>query len=62
MAPSTGTHKPGPSCGASRRGSGGQGVVEYSLILAIMAIACIVSLFFFRDQLSTLLSLIASAV
>lgn len=40
----------------------GQGLIEYGLILGIMAIVCIVSLVFFGDQLSSLLSLIASAV
>jgi Flp pilus assembly pilin Flp len=40
----------------------GQGLVEYGLILVIMAVACVVSLVFFGDQLSSLLSLIASAV
>ncbi len=40
----------------------GQGLVEYGLILAIMAVACVVSLVFFGDQLSSLFSLIASAV
>jgi Flp pilus assembly pilin Flp len=40
----------------------GQGLVEYGVILVIMAVACVVSLVFFGDQLSSLLSLIASAV
>jgi Flp pilus assembly pilin Flp len=40
----------------------GQGLIEYGLILGIMAIVCVVSLVFFGDQLSSLLSLIASAV
>jgi Flp pilus assembly pilin Flp len=40
----------------------GQGLVEYGLILALMAVVCVVSLLFFGDQLSSLLSLIASAV
>jgi Flp pilus assembly pilin Flp len=40
----------------------GQGLVEYGVILAIMAVACVVSLVFFGDQLSALFSLIASAV
>ena len=40
----------------------GQGLVEYGLILVIMAVACVVSLVFFGDQLSSLFSLIASAV
>ena len=40
----------------------GQGLVEYGLILVIAAVACVVSLVFFGDQLSFLFSLIASAV
>ncbi|HEY1168143.1 MAG TPA: hypothetical protein VGE81_04045 [Candidatus Limnocylindrales bacterium] len=40
----------------------GQGLIEYGLILVVMAFVCVVSLLFFGDQLSTLLSLIASAV
>jgi Flp pilus assembly pilin Flp len=40
----------------------GQGLIEYGLILMVMAVACVVSLVFFGDQLSSLLSLIASAV
>jgi Flp pilus assembly pilin Flp len=43
-------------------GEGGQGLVEYSLILAVMVVVCLVSLVFFGDQLSSILSLIASAV
>ena len=42
--------------------AGGQGLVEYGLILALVAIVCVVSLVFFGDQLSSLLSLIAQAV
>ena len=46
-----------------RRGSElGQGLIEYGLILAVMAVVCAVSLLFFSDQLSSLLSLVASAV
>jgi Flp pilus assembly pilin Flp len=40
----------------------GQGLVEYGLILVIMALVCVISLVFFGDQLSTLLQLITSAV
>jgi Flp pilus assembly pilin Flp len=40
----------------------GQGLVEYGLILVIMALICVISLVFFGDQLSTLLQLITSAV
>jgi hypothetical protein len=46
-----------------RRGrSPGQGVVEYGLILFLIVITCVVSLLFFGDQLSSLLSLIATQV
>jgi Flp pilus assembly pilin Flp len=44
------------------RGAAGQGLIEYGLILALMAVVCVVSLFLFNDQLSSLLSLIASAI
>jgi Flp pilus assembly pilin Flp len=46
----------------TRWGESGQGLIEYGLILIIMAVVCVVSLLFFGDQLSSLLSLIASAV
>ena len=59
-------------CEAARRGptaqtrgladAEGQGLVEYGLILVIMALVCVISLVFFGDQLSTLLQLITSAV
>lgn len=42
--------------------SRGQGLVEYGLILVLVAVVCVISLLFFGDQLSSLLSLIASAV
>jgi Flp pilus assembly pilin Flp len=45
-----------------RPSGSGQGLVEYGLILMVMAVVCVVSLVFFGDQLSSLLSLIASAV
>jgi Flp pilus assembly pilin Flp len=45
-----------------RSAEAGQGLIEYGLILAIMAVVCVVSLLFFGDQLSSLLSLVASAV
>jgi Flp pilus assembly pilin Flp len=47
---------------ARRAAEAGQGLIEYGLILVIMAVVCVVSLLFFGDQLSSLLSLIASAV
>jgi len=40
----------------------GQGLVEYGLILVIMAVSCVFSLVFFSDQLASLLSVIAQAV
>ncbi len=40
----------------------GQGLVEYGLILVLAVVVCIGSLLFFGDELSSLLSLIASAV
>jgi Flp pilus assembly pilin Flp len=47
---------------AGQLSEAGQGLVEYGLILVIMAVVCVISLVFFGDQLSSLLSLIASAV
>jgi Flp pilus assembly pilin Flp len=38
------------------RADDGQGLVEYALIIAVIAIAVIVAMLFFRDQLSTLFS------
>jgi Flp pilus assembly pilin Flp len=43
-------------------GQQGQGIVEYSLIIVVMAVVCLISLVFFGDQLSSLLSLISGAV
>jgi Flp pilus assembly pilin Flp len=40
----------------------GQGLVEYGLILVVAVVVCVASLLFFGDELSSLLSLIASAV
>jgi Flp pilus assembly pilin Flp len=40
----------------------GQGLVEYGLIMLLVALVCVVSLLFFSDQLSALLSLIANQV
>lgn len=45
-----------------RRASPGQGLVEYGLILALIAIVAAVCLLFFGDQLSALLTFIASQV
>lgn len=40
----------------------GQGLVEYGLILALIAAVCVVSLLFFSGQISAFLSLIAGQV
>ena len=50
----------GPHAGRARQA--GQGLVEYGLILVVAVIVCVASLLFFGDELSTLLSLISSAV
>jgi Flp pilus assembly pilin Flp len=51
-----------PEFGRRLERGAGQGLVEYGLILVIVAVVCVLSLVFFGDQLSSLLSLIASAV
>ncbi|MDP9245158.1 MAG: Flp family type IVb pilin [Chloroflexota bacterium] len=38
------------------RSDDGQGLVEYALIIAVIAIAVIVAMVFFRSQLETLFS------
>ena len=40
----------------------GQGLIEYGLILVLMAVVCVVSLLFFGDQIAFLLGLVTSAV
>jgi pilus assembly protein Flp/PilA len=40
----------------------GQGLVEYALIIAVIAMAVIVALVFFKDQLSNLFSNISNNV
>ncbi|MGZ3317446.1 MAG: Flp family type IVb pilin, partial [Isosphaeraceae bacterium] len=47
---------------AGSRHESGQGLIEYGVILVLMAVVCVVSLVFFGDQLSSLLSMITSAV
>jgi pilus assembly protein Flp/PilA len=42
------------------RADDGQGLVEYALIIAVIAIAVIVAMVFFRDQLSNLFSNISN--
>jgi Flp pilus assembly pilin Flp len=61
-APACGPAGPARRDSTSGGSAAGQGLIEYGLILGIMAIVCIISLVFFGDQLSSLLSLIASAV
>ena len=41
---------------AFMRTDDGQGLVEYALIIAVIAIAVIVAMLFFRDQLTNLFS------
>jgi pilus assembly protein Flp/PilA len=38
------------------RDDSGQGLVEYALIIAVIAIAVIVAMIFFRDQLTNIFS------
>ena len=38
------------------RDDGGQGLVEYALIIAVIAIAVIVAMIFLRDQISNIFS------
>lgn len=45
-----------------RAGASGQGLVEYILILSLIAIVALVALSFFGSQLSDLLSTIAAQI
>ncbi|MGZ3383129.1 MAG: Flp family type IVb pilin, partial [Isosphaeraceae bacterium] len=54
----TGGHPPPARSGRQS----GQGLIEYGVVLVLMAVVCVVSLVFFGDQLSSLLSMITSAV
>lgn len=45
-----------------RSGQGGQGLVEYALIVALIAIIALVALLFMGDQISSILSAIADQV
>jgi pilus assembly protein Flp/PilA len=47
---------------ASRRSEEGQGLAEYALILALIAIVAIVSLIFLGSQISDKLSVVGSAI
>ena len=49
------------SSGRAERQSG-QGLIEYGLILVLVAVVCVVSLLFFGDQIAFLLGLVTSAV
>jgi pilus assembly protein Flp/PilA len=40
----------------------GQGLVEYALILALIAVVAIVALLFLGEQVSTTLSIVGSAI
>ncbi len=46
----------------SREAEAGQGLAEYALILALIAVVAIVSLAFFGSNVSTLLSTIGTSV
>ena len=48
--------------GAIRRTEDGQGLAEYALILALIAIAAIVALIFLGGQVSTILSSVGTSV
>jgi Flp pilus assembly pilin Flp len=68
-APAFAGASPPPTCERTSRQQrstcfheSGQGLIEYGLILVMMAVVCIISLLLFGSQLSSLLSLIASAV
>ena len=44
----------------NRRGQGGQGLAEYALILALIAIAAVLALLFVSGRIQVILSLIGS--
>ena len=57
------SHGSADTCAPGQAGAPpGQGLVEYGLIMALAAVVCVVSLLFFGDQLSALLTVIASQV
>ena len=66
----SGVIHPGGSCmalitsflAALRRDEEGQGLAEYALILALIAIVAIVALLFLGDQISTILSTVGASV
>jgi Flp pilus assembly pilin Flp len=43
-----------------RRSEEGQGLVEYALIIAVIAIAVIIAMIFFRDALTNYFSMIGN--
>jgi pilus assembly protein Flp/PilA len=45
-----------------RRDEEGQGLAEYALILALIAIVAILALIFLGDQISTILQAVGSAI
>jgi pilus assembly protein Flp/PilA len=53
---------PGRATGAERDQAAGQGLVEYALILAFIAIMVIVALIFFGDRLTNIYSRIANSI
>jgi Flp pilus assembly pilin Flp len=48
--------------GSSKEGEAGQGLIEYALILALIAISAIVALAYFGGNLSTYISSVGSSV
>jgi pilus assembly protein Flp/PilA len=48
--------------GAPRRGEDGQGLAEYALILALIAVIAIAALVFLGTQISTILSSIGASI
>jgi pilus assembly protein Flp/PilA len=47
---------------ASRRSEAGQGLAEYALILALIAVVAIISLIFLGSQISDKLSVVGNAM
>jgi pilus assembly protein Flp/PilA len=47
---------------ATARGEAGQGLAEYALILALIAIVAILALLFLGGQISTILSTVGNSV
>lgn len=51
-----------PSAGRDRRGERGQGLAEYALILALIAVIAIAALLFLGSQISAILSSIGNSI